>query len=187
MPNDEKHFEEVKSEVWRHLEDTEISKLGHWQAARVYERCHKIYLGLPATLLSIMLAWLISSQTKATLLSAGTGQAIVLQVSVCLSLVVSLLSGLTAFLNLNETAARHRNAAESLHALWRDCCNWATDFPDASECVAAVKRVQLYRQRLNEINRDSPQIPKWAWKSVRKQKSEGSVSYSGAASVHKTR
>ncbi|WP_162561434.1 SLATT domain-containing protein [Methylobacterium terrae] len=94
-----------------------------------------------------------------------------------LSLIVSLLSGLTAFLNLNETASRHRNAAESLHALWRDCKNWETDFPDASQCEAAVKRVQIYRQRLNEINRDAPQIPRWAWKSVENQRREGSVSY----------
>lgn len=179
MPNDDKHFAAVTEEVQRHLEDTESSKLGHWYAARIYERFHKLYLGLPATLLSIMLAWLISSQAKAALPSGGAGYALLIQVPVFLSLVVSLLSGLTAFLNLNETAARHRNAAESLHSLWRDCKNWGTDFPDRSQCEAAVKRVQLYRQRLNEINRDAPQIPRWAWKSVQKQREEGSVSYQG--------
>ena len=178
---DEKHFEAVEREVLRHLEDTEASKLGHWHAARVFDRCHKIYLGLPATLLSIALAWLISSETKTTLPGFGAGQTTVLQLSVLLSLLVSLLSGLTAFLNLSETATRHRSAAESLHSLWRDCSNWRTDFPDASECKEAVKRVQLYRQRLNDINRDAPQIPKWAWKSVSKQRKEGSVSYATAA------
>ena len=177
MPIDDKQFEAVREEVQRHLEDTEVSKLGHWDAARIYERVHRYYLGLPATLLSILLAWLISSQTKTTLPTLGAGQALMVQIPVFLSLVVSLLSGLTAFLNLNETASRHRNAAENLNALWRDCRNWATDFPDASHCEAAVKRVQLYRQRLNEINRDAPQIPRWAWKSVQKQRKEGSVSY----------
>jgi hypothetical protein len=44
-------------------------------------------------------------------------------------------------------------------------------------CEKAVQTVQGYRQRLNEINRDSPQIPKWAWKSVRTQRLEGSTQY----------
>ena len=174
---DDKHFQNVKDEVARHLEDTEVSKLGHWHAARVYERIHKLYLGLPATLLSILLAWIISSQSKTALPNLGFGQALALELPLLLSLVVSLLSGLTAFLNLNEIASRHRNTAESLHALWRDCRNWGTDFPDAQHCEAAVKRVQLYRQRLNEINRDAPQIPRWAWKSIQRQRDEGSVAY----------
>lgn len=177
MPFDEKHFAEVNEEVQRHLEDTETSKLGHWRAAQVYENYHKLWLGLPATLFSIILAWLISSQTTTIPESNPWKTFFLFQLPVFLSLVVSLLSGLTAFLNLNETASRHRNAAESLHALWRDCKNWATDFPDFSQCEAAVKRVQIYRQRLNEINRDAPQIPKWAWKNVQKQRQEGSVSY----------
>ncbi|AWN49532.1 hypothetical protein DK419_26975 [Methylobacterium terrae] len=120
---------------------------------------------------------MISSRTQASLPDTGIVEALIVGIPVFLSLIVSLLSGLTAFLNLNETASRHRNAAESLHALWRDCKNWETDFPDASQCEAAVKRVQIYRQRLNEINRDAPQIPRWAWKSVENQRREGSVSY----------
>jgi len=40
-----------------------------------------------------------------------------------------------------------------------------------------VRYVAGISRRLNEINRDSPQIPKWAWKSVKKQQEEGSTTY----------
>lgn len=98
---------------------------------------------------------------------------------VFISLVVSLLSGMTAFLNLSDLAVRHRTAAENLNALWRNCRNWETDFPDVSFCEAAVTAVQGYRARLNDINGDAPQIPKWAWKATQRQRDEGSVSYAG--------
>ncbi len=78
MPYDEAHFSAIREEVQRHLEDAEASKLGHWNAARVFERSHRLYLGLPATLLSIILAWLVSSQAKAALPGLGTGGAFTL-------------------------------------------------------------------------------------------------------------
>ncbi|WP_143762923.1 SLATT domain-containing protein [Ramlibacter tataouinensis] len=177
MPYDESHFESVRQEVRRHLEDTETSKLAHWGAAAVYERTHKLFIGLPALLLSLLLTWLLSSDTKAFLSADDGWKSFANSLPVVLSLVVSVLSGLGAFLNLNDLAGKHRTAAENLHALWRDCRNWDTDYPDASMCEKAVQTVQTYRQRLNEINRDSPQIPKWAWKSVRPQRLEGSTQY----------
>ncbi|MEK6320450.1 MAG: SLATT domain-containing protein [Acidobacteriota bacterium] len=177
MAYDEQHFERVIKEVQRHLEDTEVSKLAHWHAAAVYHKRHKFYVGLPASCLSIIVTWLLSIRLDTALLS-GQGLALfATQASITLSLIVSILTGLGTFLNFNDLATRHRTAAENLHALWRDCKNWETDFPDHSFCEKAVQAVQQCRKRLNDINRDSPQIPKWAWKSVRVQQEEGSTSY----------
>ena len=177
MKHDEQHFQAAIEEIERHRQDTEISKLGHWAAAAVLEKVHKFALGLPATLLSILLAWLLSTQTKTILPGAGIGADLVRNIPVFISLVVSILSGMTAFLNLNEVATRHRSAAENLHALWRNCINWRTDFPDASSCDEAVKAARSYRERLNDINKDAPQIPKWAWTNAKRQRDAGSVSY----------
>lgn len=177
MSFDEPHFRIISEEIQRHLQDTETSKLGHWHAAQIYSQVHKLYLGLPATLLSIGLAWILSGETQKNLPTTAIFTSLTIQLPIFLSLVISLLSGLNAFLNLSDLSARHRTAAENLHALWRDCKNWRTDFPDATTCEKAMKKAQDYRHRLNEINRDAPQIPKWAWKSVSKQRAEGSVSY----------
>lgn len=177
MTHDESHFASVKQEVLRHLEDTETSKLAHWDAAAVYDRRHKLFIGLPATLLSLLLTWMLSSDVKAFFATEGMLKLVANNIPVVLSLVVSVLSGLGAFLNFQELASKHRTAAENLNALWRDCKNWDTDFPDADSCEKAVQTVQTYRRRLNEINRDAPQIPKWAWLGVKKQKEEGSTRY----------
>lgn len=178
MKFDQEHFLIVNKEIQRHCEDTKTSKLAHWHAAKMYEKIHRIYIGLPATVLSIILAWFVSADAQKLISTEGTGSGWISQIPVVLGLIISILSGLSAFLNLSDLSARHRSTGESLHALWRDCINWSTDFPDASDCEKAVETAQAYRRRLNEINRDAPQPPKWAWKSVPKQLEEGSVSYS---------
>ncbi|MEM9541878.1 MAG: SLATT domain-containing protein [Cyanobacteria bacterium P01_E01_bin.42] len=180
MAFDQNHFDKVLIEIQRHIEDTETSKLAHWHAADVYGRWHRWFIGLPATILATILTWLLSSDFQG--LISNTSDSVVLrflvaQLPVFIAFPVSLLSALGTFLNYNELAIKHRTAAENLHALWRNCKNWETDFPDQSMCEKAVQAVQQYRKRLNEINRDSPQIPKWAWKSVKKQQIEGSTTY----------
>lgn len=177
MAFDQAHFAVIKQEVTRHCEDTEVSKLAHWNAAAVYDRRHKFLIGLPATVLSILLTWMLSSDMKKLFVNHPILQAVGGDIPIFLGLIVSVLSGLGAFLNFSELSTKHRNTAENLHALWRDCKNWDTDFPDASQCEKAVPAVQGYRKRLNEINRDAPQIPKWAWQSVKRQQAEGSTRY----------
>jgi len=39
-----KLYEEATLEVLRHLEDAEVSKLGHWQAAAVYDTRHRYFI-----------------------------------------------------------------------------------------------------------------------------------------------
>jgi len=164
-------------EIQRHLEDTKTSKLAHWEAAAVYGKRHMYFIGLPATVLSILLTWFLSSDFQQVVLNSPIMKVFADHVPVFIGLIVSLLSGLGTFLNFNELAIKHRTTAENLHGLWRDCKNWETDFPDDSLCEKAVHAAQQYRKRLNDINRDAPQIPKWAWKSVKQQEEEGSTSY----------
>ena len=177
MAHDDAHFASVKLEVLRHLEDSEVSKLAHWSAAAVYDRRHKIFIGLPATLLSLLLTWMLSADVKAFFDTDDSLKMLVSNIPLVISLIVSVLSGLGAFLNFQELASKHRVTAENLNALWRDCKNWDTDFPDTASCEKAVQTVQSYRRRLNDINRDAPQIPKWAWLSVKEQRQEGSTHY----------
>jgi len=95
-----------------------------------------------------------------------------------LALVVTILTSLDLFLGFKGlAAAAHRNAALSYQEVWRHCKNWRTDFPDEAQADEAAQAAKQYRDRLNSINRNSPQLPKWAWKSVGRQRAEGSVSY----------
>jgi len=178
MAFDKDHFQKVQQEIQRHLEDTEISKLAHWNASAVYDKRNKMYIGIPATLLSVILTWLLTTNFDQILLDNIVINTLFKNAPVIISLIISILSALGTFLNFKDLSTRHRSSAENLHVIWRDCKNWKTDFPDESMCEKAVQMAQQYRRRINEINRDAPQIPKWAWKSVSKQKAEGSTSYS---------
>lgn len=166
------YYEIITQEIERHLEDTEVSKLAHWHAARVFENRNKYLLGLPATLSAVFLSWIVSQEI--TSLNLGFFS---FDLKLALSLLVSILSGLVTFLNFNEVASKHRASAQKYHQLWRNCKNWRTDFPDDSANSKAKEVVQKYRELLNEINNEAPQIPKWAWKSTQKQKEEGSTRY----------
>lgn len=170
--DDKEYFELINQEVKRHLEDSEVSKLAHFYAASTYENRNKYFLGLPATLSAMILSWLVSQDVANENVAEVSAN-----IKLILSLVVSILSGLVTFLNFNDVASKHRTAAQRYHQLWRKCKNWKTDFPDDTTNEKAKETIQKYREDLNEINNESPQIPKWAWKNTQKQQDEGSTDY----------
>ena len=162
----------IKVEVDRHLEDAETSKLSHFFAAARYEKLHKFYIGLPTTVAALLLSWLVAQKD----LPQENSQ-LIFGLKIILSLIVAISSGVSTFLNYNELASQHRKAALKYQDVWRKCKNWQTDFPDDTDLINAKTSVQVYRSEMTSINQESPQIPKWAWKSVDKQKKEGSTSY----------
>lgn len=176
MVSDKNYYNIACEEVQRHLEDCEVSKLAHFDAAQRFEERHRYWLGVPATVLSIALTWLLTSPIE-RMIAGETGLFVKTSLPIWISLFVSILTTLSAFLNFNDLSVRHRSAAHKYHALWRQCKNWQTDFPNELFVKEAVQMARQYRERLNEINNDAPQIPRWAWKSVRKQRLEGSTSY----------
>lgn len=162
----------IKVEVQRHLQDAEVSKLSHFDAAARYERLHKFYIGLPTTVAALLLSWLVAQRDL-----PEENLQILFGIKISLSLVVAVSTGVSTFLNYNELAAQHRKAALKYQEVWRNCKNWETDFPDDTDLMNAKTTVQNYRNEMTSINQESPQIPKWAWKSVSKQIKEGSTKY----------
>lgn len=171
--NSEGHYEIICLEITRHLEDAETSKLAHFDAASSFEKWNKFILGLPATLAATVLACIVNRDSKGT----STMEAWLNMLKIVLSIIVPALSASITFLNLNDIATNHRTAAQRYSELSRKCKNWKTDFPDDTNNEKAKEMVQKYREEIISINKESPQIPKWAWKSVSKQKREGSTTY----------
>lgn len=162
----------IKQEVARHLEDSEISKLSHFFAASRYETVHKYYIGLPTTIAALLLSWLVAQKEI-----DSEGVSWIFTLKITLSLIVAISTGISTFLNFNELASQHRKAALRYQDIWRKCKNWETDFPDENDLPSAKQLIQSYRNEMTTINQDSPQIPKWAWKSVDKQIKDGSTKY----------
>lgn len=162
----------IKQEVARHLEDSETSKLAHFFAASRYETAHKYYIGLPTTIAALLLSWLVAQKEI-----DSQGVPWIFALKITLGLIVAISTGISTFLNFNELASQHRKAALRYQDIWRKCKNWETDFPDENDLQSAKKVIQSYRNEMTTINQDSPQIPKWAWKSVHKQIQDGSTKY----------
>ncbi len=170
-------YEYARVEIERHLEDSEVSKLGHWYAAAVLHGRHRNFIAIPAIVLAAMLTWLLQNSLD-ELLSPPTARFLSTVVPRFLALIVTLLTALDLLLSLKSLEAAHRNAALSYHEIWRHCKNWHTDFPDETYAERAAQAAREYRDRMNSINRNSPQLPNWAWKSVSAQRAAGSVNYS---------
>jgi hypothetical protein len=175
--SEDQQFREIELEAGRHLEDSEVSKLAHFDAAAVLNRRHRCWIGIPATLSAIILTWLLTSPFK-ELTDPQNAQFLGKGLPIMLGLITSILTGLSNLLNLNEEAAKHREAAHKYQWVWRKCKNWKTEYPDATFLQHARTAVIKVRDRLNEIGAESPQIPKWAWKSVSRQRAAGVVAYS---------
>ena len=158
-----KLYREATLEVLRHL-------------AAVCEMRHRYFIAVPAIIASALLTWLLMSPLDGLL--AGP-VAVFLKTGAprLLALIVTILTSLDLFLCFKGLAAAHRNAALSYSEVWRHCKNWRTDFPDEAKAEQAAQAAKQYRDRLNSINRNSPQLPKRAWRSVSRQRAEGSVSY----------
>jgi hypothetical protein len=165
----EAFYKIIQTEIYRHLEDSEISKLCHFYAAERLERIHRYYLGLPTTIAALLLSWLVAQKDLAFPFETAA--------KISLSLVVTIITGINTFLNLNELASSHRKAALRYQDIWRKCKNWQTDFYEDSNLEQAKSSAQSYRAELTAINQQSPQIPKWAYKNAFKQRISGSTTY----------
>jgi hypothetical protein len=165
----EAYYKIIQTEIYRHLEDSEISKLCHFYAAEKLEKIHRYYLGLPITIAALLLSWLVAQRDLSFSFEMAA--------KISLSLIVTIATGINTFLNLNELASAHRKAALRYQDIWRKCKNWNTDFPDDSNLEQAKSSAQAYRAELTAINQQSPQIPKWAYKNASKQRLTGSTTY----------
>src|ERR1035441_6590113 len=174
MINKDDQYHEAEGELAGHLEDSEVSKLSHFYAAGTYEKRHKLWIGVPATCTAIILTWLLTSPFEDLGVSTGTAAFLKRGLPIIFSLATSILTAVGYFLNYGDLANRHRSAGQKYQEVWRQCKNWKTDFPGCDHAEGACSLARRMRERLNEVNKESPQIPEWAWRSVDHQREKGS-------------
>lgn len=170
--DNETHFQLISTEIERHLEDAEISKLAHYNAAGRLDKVHRYYLGLPVTVAALLLSCLVTLKEVSPEYATP-----VYVLKLILGVVVTVSTGVGTFLSFNEIASKHRLAAHRYQSVYRRCKNWLTDFPDERDIAKAQKTARIYREELTEINKESPQIPKWAYNKVDDQQRSGLTSY----------
>lgn len=158
-------FKEIEDEFKRHIIDCNDSKKAHFDLADYYYEKAKFINYLQGFGLSIVTAWLLSSQFKGLL---PDEHFIIIALPTVLAILVSILSMLSPIFKFNEKAMVHEQCAKRYHNLWRTCKNWKTDFPNESYLKEAKISVQRYREILNDINRDAPHLSSVLWEKIEK-------------------
>ena len=155
--------EEIIKEAQRIEESCLCSAKGHFVAAKFWSGFH-VTIGLPTAILAAFAAASAFSDHK---VAAGA-----------ISLVVTGLTAVTTFLNPNKRATSHLNAGNNYDALQNrvrifrtiDC--WG----DNSDQVL-TKRVKDHSEDKNKLNRESPQIPTWAYWLAKRGIEAGQADY----------
>ncbi len=155
-----KALDEIIREAKRLEESTLFSMKGHHVAANGWSNRH-LWLGMPTVIISALVGAATFSQYAKDYPALGV-------IAGLLSIVVTVLSGITTFLNPNEKENAHLNAAHGFDKINNDArLFWSVDcWQEASDAVLTSQLKELV-DRKNELNSSSPQIPDWAYQKAK--------------------
>lgn len=155
-----KALEEIIREAKRLEESTLFSMKGHHVAANGWSNRH-LWLGMPTVIISALVGAATFSQYAKDYPALGV-------IAGLLSIIVTVLSGITTFLNPNEKENAHLNAAHGFDEINNDArLFWSVDcWQEASDAVLTSQLKELV-DRKNELNSSSPQIPDWAYQKAK--------------------
>jgi hypothetical protein len=153
----------LRREAERIEEDAKYSSKGHFNAEEKWESRH-YWLGIPATVLAAVAgASLFNSCPKL----AGF-----------FAMLASLLTGLMTFLNSNERAATHRDAAGQFLALRNNARHFReVELLQEQRLNELPEQLKGLLTTCNELNQKSPRIPRGAFAAARKGIEEGEATY----------
>lgn len=153
-----KYFEELQ----RHLEDCENSKMRHFDFSDISDRRRRLLASINSIVLALILAWVLSTQLE-TILPEENWLYEVFPLAAAL-----VLAGLNAFearAGFDRDYDSHLAAAKRYHRLWRDIKNLDSEYTDC-ESDDYCQHVRMVRERLNQINDDSPHITLFQQKAI---------------------
>lgn len=152
------HYEEIVTEVKRHLEDAESSRNQHWVCAERFRNW------------KFRFEFTISIVTSALILLLTTFDDEIKVVPKILSVILIFLTTLRYLMKLDEKANQHWIAAQNYQRLVRNLKNWKSDFPNESFINEATITIKFIRERITEINRDAPPLSDWSYNKVKSNK-----------------
>ena len=157
-----KTTEEIINEAKRVEESCLYSAKGHFVCAHFWSGFH-LYIGIP----SVVLAG-VAGTTAFTDLPVIAGVTAV---------IVTILTSISTFLNPKERSSSHFTAANSYDSLQSKTRRfWSIECKSEQENVLTHKLGSLSEER-DRINRESLQIPRWAYRKARKYIEDGEAEH----------
>ena len=158
--------EKLIKEARRIEEDSLYSAKGHFAAANFWTNFH-LLIGVPTAILAAIASASALSQFNNHNIIAGV-----------LAILVTALTAITTFLNPNKKANSHQNAGNKYNSLRNkarifceiDCCG-------EDSIQKLTERLKELAKNRDELNKNSPQIPRWAYKKAKKGIEGGEADY----------
>ena len=157
-----KTLDEIIREAKRLEESSFVSFTAHHFAARRWRNLH-LWLGIPTVVIATIVGF-------GAFLQYAKEYPLVAILGGLLSLVVAVLSGITTFLNPKDLQAAHLTAAHGYDALFNNSrIFWSIDCCQQDSDEVLISKLRKLVERKIDLNRTSPQIPRWAWKGAKKR------------------
>ncbi len=158
--------EAIIQEAKRIEENCLYTSKGHFAAARFWSNFH-LWIGIPTVILATVAGTSALSQFGNFVVIVGV-----------ISIIVAILSATTTFLNPRERANAHLSAGNNYDSLLSEArIFWTIDcWQNDSEEILTQKLRDLSEER-NRLNRECPQVPRFAYLQARKGIQEGEARY----------
>ena len=153
----EQAVEKIIEEAKRVENDALYSAKGHYDAATGWNRFH-LLLGIPTVIFSAVAGASALSQFDNHNTIAGI-----------LAILVAALTAVSTFLNANGQATTHQNVGNKYNALRnRARTFYSMDVLMETSEQALTKYIKELIKQRDELNENSPPIPRWAYKSAKR-------------------
>lgn len=158
--------EKIIEEAKRIEEDSLYSAKGHFYAGQFWVNIH-LWIGVPAAILAAIAGASALSQFDYHNVIAGV-----------LSIMVAALTAVATFLNPNEKANMHQVAGNNYNSLRNRARIFSEiEIENITDEKLLVKELKGLNSERDKLNKESPQIPRWAYKKARRGIKEGEASY----------
>lgn len=138
----------------------------HFNTAHVWTHFH-LAIGIPTAILAAVAGRLAFASSDTAILWAGT-----------ISLLVCILSATATFLNSKERHDIHQTAGNNYNALSTSArIFWTIECRTESSTDVLTARIKEFSRRKEQLNRECPQPPKWAYDKARKGIDSGEAGY----------
>jgi hypothetical protein len=156
-------MEEVIKESKRIEEDCIRSSKGHFVAANFWSNFHLI-VGIPSVVLACI---------------AGTSSFINLPIYAgVISIIVAVLTSIATFLNPKERAGSHFTAGNNYTSLQSTIRRfWSIECKNNEPIKLLIHKLEEYSFTRDRLNRESTQIPRWAYNKGKKYIEDGEAEY----------
>jgi len=159
-------LEAIIKEAKRIGEDCLHTSKSHFVVAHLWTNFH-LGIGIPTA----VLAAIAGTVAFASFCHSNT-------IAGVLAIIVCILSALATFLNPKECSNTHLNAGNNYSSLLGSVrVFWTIDCRSEDSANILADKLKDFSARRDQLNRDCPQPPKWAYKKAKKGIDDGEAEY----------